>query len=347
MFKKEYLAGLDAGTYVYEIATTKGNAVAVTLTVLDSTPSVTPNTADFEKGTPSDVVIDIDFKGYTVDVVYLNGEMIDNVNYQVNDSTTKMTLKRGYLLELAAGEHTFKLLSSSGVTVEFTVTITDSRPVFESDTASYDKTSADGLTVKLDVKGKTVSEVKLNGTLLDADKYVVDGGDLTAAKAVFDSLNAGIYTLSVTTDCGTASVTLTVLDVQPTASVDTAEASAGSDLVITLDTKGRDIISVVVGDFALTTADYTYENGKLTVGKALISELAVGEKTVVITTTGGKVEVTFTVTATNPTPAPAPGGDTAKNGCNCNGSVAAASLPLTVLLLAGCWFLLLRRRATK
>ncbi len=347
IWKKEYLATLSQGRHTFEIATDKGNVVPVTVTVLDSSPVLTPTSAAFEKGMPEDLAIDIDFKGYTVDNVLLGGEMIDNVNWQINDAVTKLTFKRGYLLELETGAQTFTVVSSSGVTVEFTVTVVDSRPVFEHATASYDKMSNADLTVKLDLKGKTLVSVRLNGTTLGQDVYTVSDGNLTVAKAAFGSLNAGTYDLTVATDCGTATVELTVLDVPPTATVDTVEVNADTDLIITLDTKGRDIVSVVVGDFVLTAADYTFEDGKLTVKKEVISELAAGEKKVAITTTGGKVEVTFTVKAGgNQGDKPVPGDETPKSGCGCNGSMTAASLLSAVLLLVGCASLL-RRRAIR
>jgi len=308
--------------------TTSKNVITFEFAVINSTPEM-QDTASCDIAEGIDIIIAADLKGYTVALITVDGSDLSGSEYMYN-ANNQLVLKYNYLKGLTAGEHVFIIKTASGAQKTLTVTINDSTPVFGT-AADYDKKTAGDYVINLNLSGKEITEVKFDKAALTAEQYSYANDKLTVKASVFANKNAGTYLLEVTT-VASASVTVKVLDVAPEFEGE-YEVSKGSALVITVNLNGRDIVSLTAGELVLTTDDYSYANGKLTINPEVLSELAAGKQTVILTTTGGSAQITFTLKDA--------GSAVSSSGCS---SFVGGSLVLTLVGAVAIVWLCRKRR---
>lgn len=308
--------------------TTSKNVITFEFAVINSTPEM-QDTASCDIAEGIDIIIAADLKGYTVALITVDGSDLSGSEYMYN-ANNQLVLKYNYLKGLTAGEHVFIIKTASGAQKTLTVTINDSTPVFGT-AADYDKKTAGDYVIDLNLSGKEITEVKFDKAALTAEQYSYANDKLTVKASVFANKNAGTYLLEVTT-VASASVTVKVLDVAPEFEGE-YEVSKGSALVITVNLNGRDIVSLTAGELVLTTDDYSYANGKLTINPEVLSELAAGKQTVILTTTGGSAQITFTLKDA--------GSAVSSSGCS---SFVGGSLALTLVGAVAIVWLCRKRR---
>ena len=333
-FTKAYCANYDLGDEIaVVIRTTKGNEIATTFTVVDSMPAMEEDSYDYDKATKESLTVTIDFKGYDLASVTLNETALKGTEYNYNAESGAIEFKGAYLATLGVGDNTFTVRSSSGATCSFTFTVSDSTPVFGT-AADYEKSQGGDYAIDLELNGKEIVSVTLGETALTAEQYDYSDGKLTVNESVMSALSAGKYTLTVTT-LVPATAEITVNDAPPVFSGEYT-ATQGADLVITVDTHNKKILSVTVDGLELLSDEYSYENGKLTVKGSVFEEVATGERQIVLTTEGGEATLTFTLQI-----AGNDGGDTSeKKGKGCFGDIGTvASLTAIVTVLGVCLFI--------
>ena len=273
------------------VFTTK-NTLEFAFTVVDTEPEM-DETAALDVAYGVDLKMTADFKGYEIEKLEADGEELGGAEYML-DSDGKFVLKYNYLKGLSVGSHTFVIYSKSGATKTLTLTIKDSTPVFNGG-AVYDKTTNADYTVSVDLFEKEITEVRFDGTVLTGEEYSFADGVLTIRASVLQAKNAGKYILTVTT-VASRELELEIKDVAPVISGDYTIEKGGA-LNLTVDLGGKEILSIKAGELVLTESDYSYENGVLTINAEVLSELAEGEQTIALTTTGGSVTKLITLTA--------------------------------------------------
>ena len=294
-FVKKYQVGTDE-TIV--ITTSKGNTIELSFKVVDTTPAVTDETS-VDKAEATGAQITIDLKGESIEKISLNGEDLAGNEYTVNAASTTLTFKAEYVAKLAEGENVFTLTSTSGATKTFKLVVSDTTPTLANGT--YQKGSTAGVELTLDLKGKEVTSVTLDGTPLTASDYTIAGGKLTIASSVLESLTVGEHTVVLKT-LGQATAKITVADVNPEITGEYTITS-GDALVVLINLHDRAITSVKLDDFVLAANEYSYADGELTILASVIEELSASTHTLVVETAGGSVQASFTVQAkTNPNP---------------------------------------------
>ncbi len=279
-----------------EVTTSKGNTLKLTFTVIDSKPVLPAGEKTYDKASGAGLTLEnVDMKGNPIAKITYgqNGEhTVEATLYDLTNDT--LTLRAAFFANLAPATYEFTLVSNSGAKATFTVIVVDTTPVLGS-VSEYDKLTATDFVITLDAKGQTITKVELGSKTLTASEYTYAEGKLTVKKSVFDALTAGTYTIKVTTATSSVSADIVVKDVPPVIVDGTYTAKQNGELVIDVDLKGRDIVSVSIGDEVLLASDYTYADGKLTVKSSILGELAVGKHTLTVTTAGGSDEVEFTL----------------------------------------------------
>lgn len=189
--------------------------------------AVTPLTAAFDKysaaaGYENVVVTALPVNGATVSKLFIGTTEIakgaGGANWAVSNNT--VTLKVAYLETLTVGNVTFTLTFSTGNSVEFAVTVSDSTPVnsINPATAVFDKntsgeTYADVETTMASTGTVTLSSVKNGENTVAAENYDVADGVLTVKKEYLGTLDVGAVTLTLVFSAGNnATLTVTVSD---------------------------------------------------------------------------------------------------------------------------------------
>ena len=285
-FCKKY----DLGDKKTITVVTSKNVITFDFAVIDSAP-VLNSEASCDLAEKADLKIAADLKGYEISLVDADGANLGGTEYMYN-SDGEIVFKYNYLKGLTVGKHTFVIHTTSGAQATLVITVADTTPVFEGGEV-YEKADSADYTVKLNLFGKEITEVRFDGTVLGSEDYSYENGTLTIKSSVFAAKNAGKYGLSVKT-VAERTLEIEVRDVPPVIDGE-YEVVKGNALVLNVNLNGREIVSVMLGELVLTSADYSYENGKLTVNAEVLEELASGEQVITLTTAGGTVRKTFAV----------------------------------------------------
>lgn len=292
-FAKEYCANYTLGEELtVVIKTTKGNEIVSKLVVVDSRPTMADSSFDYDKATVDNVAVMVDFKGYELASVMLGETTLTGTEYNYIAASGVVDFKGAYLSKLGVGNHVFTMMSSSGANCQFTLVVSDSTPKFGTVNA-YEKSQGGNYVVDIELNGKDIVSVSFAGLTLTTEQYGYANGKLTINESVMAGLAAGQYNLTVTTIIS-ATVDVTVNDAPPVFSGEYT-ASQGVDLVVNVETYNKKIVSVKVDGLTLLADEYSYANGKLTIKSAVFEEIAVGERTLVLTTEGGEATLTFTL----------------------------------------------------
>ncbi len=203
--KTAYIPVYDAGTRVY--GDEPGTA--------QSSSSITPVTAAFDKYVPSSISIAVNYNGNTLNNIK-NGavNLVRGTDYTV--SGNNILLPASYLSGLATGTTILTFDFSAGNDPRLTITVTDSTPsgTISIHTAEFDKSNQADIDVTLTLNGHTLTGIK-NGSvyLTQGADYTVSGTRVTILSSYLAAQALGKLTLTFDFSAGTDPVlTVTVKD---------------------------------------------------------------------------------------------------------------------------------------
>lgn len=158
---------------------------------------------------------------------------------------------------------------------------------------SYRLDKQNDINVSVDLKDKTITEIKVNDTVLGTENYSYSEGVLTIKGGSLSTLAKGNYDITITTEGGSCTSKVVVYDGTEFAPVITEESTehelrTSSDVEVVIDTKDANITKVEVNDTVLTSSNYKYNNGKLTIYNSFIETLTAGTYNVKVTTEDGE-----------------------------------------------------------
>lgn len=260
-------------------------------------PVISPATATFDKDNPTNIIVDIDLKDQSLTSIKLDNIDLPTSAYQ--QAVGKLTILSSYLDTLVIGEHIFVVSTVGGqATLTITVVRTNQIPVISPTIATFDKDNPANVVVDLNLKGNTVTSIKINNVDLNASAYQIADGKLTIFTAYLQPLANGNYAVVVTTIGGSATLTITVKDAQsPVVSPSsvTFDKQNPDEIVVDVDLKGETLTSIQINGTTLISSAYVHEIGKLTLLESYLATLQAGVYTIVIQTIGGTATFTLTV----------------------------------------------------
>ena len=228
--------------------------------------------------------------------------LVENTDYTVETTPvgyTRINLTETFAKDYALGDTiTLSLVTSKGNTIELPMNVVNTAPALPTETLSYDKASGEKLEMQVDLKGYEVALITLNGADLVGTEYLYNAntGIFEFKSGYLGAFEAGTYVFTVKTTSGaTGTITVSVFDSTPVILSESIvyEKSQGGDLVVDVNLNGKDLTLVSLGKWSLTTEEYSYEDGKLTIFAAVIAEMNAGEYTLLIQTVGtASVQIT-------------------------------------------------------
>ena len=317
-------------SFVLNIKVSDGSSIVSEFNVIDTSILLPEMSVTYDKAEGQDLGISIDFAGYAIERISLNGTDLLGMEYRLDTDNDKLVFVYEYLRNLETGEYTYTVYSVSGASASFTIDLMDTTPVIEGELI-FDKSKDGDFKINVDLFGKAITEIKVGDSILAADKYSEENGVLTIASEALAGLAVGEYDFTLKTNAS-ITVKLTVTDVVAEFS-GTYTIERGNDLVITVDLHGKDIIQIVVDGLILSENEWNYKDGKLTILAPIFDEIAAGEKSLSVTTTGGTSSLNFTL-------------EESSQGGSCNASLQPVCLLAAMIILFAA-AIVLRRRSVK
>ena len=250
----------------------------------------------------------------TIGDIYIGKSKLTETDYTVANG--KVTLKTAYLATLTKDDYTITIETNQGdVTAVITVTDTTTLTA-DPATAVFDKnTSGEGyddvaIEVKHNTTGVTLTSVHNGDVALTAPThYTTDGLVVTILKTYLVTLDEGDATITFKTNKGDVDAVITIVDTTTltadpaTATFDkntsNAEGYVDVEIEVKHNTTGVTLTSVKNGDAALTVAtDYTAVELVVTLLKAYLEDLEVGDTVITFNTNKGDVDAVITVVDT-------------------------------------------------
>lgn len=202
----EYLEGLENGQSVFSVQTSAGS-VSFTVNVFSTAPSVAQENYYFDLAMPGDIVAKLELFGYEVTQVLIGNEAAGE--YTLTGET--LTLPASRFAEAELWDKIAVTVGTERGTVAFYVNVIDSHPSLEQDEFAFDRTVSDAdLFVRVITSGKDVTAVAVDGEAIPESAYSYDGAHLTIEKEYLAGLANKSYTVTVSTESGSVSFTLTV-----------------------------------------------------------------------------------------------------------------------------------------
>ncbi len=217
-FKHAYLKTLTVGEYVYEITTTSDAKGTFKLIVKDSTPVISD--VVYEKSEGGALVVDVDLMGKELTSVAIGNFtlMADEYSYE----NGKLTINEQTISGLNAGEHALTVTTITSVTVKLTVK--DAPPVFSGE---YVATVGSDLVIDVEIYGKDIISVTVDGLELYAEEYAYAEGKLTVKGSVFEELALGEREIVLVTAGGESRLTFTLQAKAEEGNKDSTTTSSG------------------------------------------------------------------------------------------------------------------------
>jgi len=205
--KTVYIPVYDAGVKVF--GDEPGNA--------QSSSSITPVTASFDKYIPKDITVTVNYNGNTLNAIK-NGTttLVKGTDYTITGNTIK--LAASYLSTLTTGTTKLTFDFSAGIDPALTITVTDTTPSgsITPTSAQFDKhpdNQAD-IAVNLTLNGHTFNGIRQGSTLLtEGTDYTVTGNTVTLLGSYLAGKSLGKLELTFDFSAGIDPVlTVTIID---------------------------------------------------------------------------------------------------------------------------------------
>ncbi|MDR3543318.1 MAG: X2-like carbohydrate binding domain-containing protein [Desulfosporosinus sp.] len=316
---KAYLATQSVGTTNLTFTFSDGSTKTLAVTVSDSTPTINPTTATFDKNTfnmmpghYADIPVTMTLNGSTLSSI-TNGSTALTLSTNYTVSGNNVTLSKTYLstLPISGTPTNLTFTFSSGNTQVLGITVSDSTPTINPTTATFDKNTFNTTTghyadipVTMTLNGSTLSSITNGSTALTlGTNYTVSGNNVTLSKTYLSTLpTSGPPTnLTFTFSSGNTQVLgVTVSDSTPTINPTTATFDKNTfntttghyaDIPVTMTLNGSSLSSITNGSTALNaSSDYIVSGNNVTLSKTYLSTLP---------TSGTPTNLTFTFSSGN------------------------------------------------
>ncbi len=223
------------------------------------------------------------------------------VEYTTNTTptgTTRVNFAKSFLQNYSVGETiAIRIATTKGNVIAYDLAVIDTTPVLPSEVLVADIAIEQSLTASVDLKGYEIAGITLNETALVGTEYIFNSalGSIEFKYTYLKTLAVGthVYTI-VTTSGAVGTFSISIENSTPVISDVVYEKNEGGNLTVNVDVKGKEITAVVIGEFALTAGEYSYENGVLTINESAIASLNAGEYELTVTTVAS-VTVKLTV----------------------------------------------------
>lgn len=280
---------------------------------------ITPMVATFDKNPAiaKDLVITTDAKANTL-VAIKNGKetLVKDVDYTIAGDI--VTISKNYLTTLTTGEDvSFTFDYDKNVDPVLAVAIGDTTPVTGPSTGihvspvstTFNKYVAAQEDITFTIMANEFNLVSMTcGTagMVEGKDYTVDGNDVTISKEFLATLLVGtnVVTFHFADDVE-ATVVVKVVFTAPNSTIDVTEAKfekkEQEDITVTMNLRGNTLVSIANGTYTLEEGtDYTVDENVVTIKKAYLATLPVGNASFVFSFNQGndatmKVKVTNTI----------------------------------------------------
>ena len=223
------------------------------------------------------------------------------VEYTTNTTptgTTRINFAKDFLQAYQVGQVIeIAIATTKGNVINYNLEVIDTTPALPTEAIVCDIAIEKGAALTVDFKGYDIASITLNDTALMGTEYNYNSnsGIIEFKHTYLKTLAVGNHVFTVQTTSGAkGTFTITVENSTPVASDVVYEKSEGGDLQVAIDVKGKEILSVVIGEFELVADEYAYADGVLTIAESAIATLAAGEYSVVITTSAS-VSIKLTI----------------------------------------------------
>ncbi len=227
--------------------------------------------------------------------VSLGEEILDESAYVLTDYG--FAFQNAYLdgLEAQLGLE-FTLETTYGTHV-ILLDLYDVRPIVVPDSLVYQKSLQQNVALELDLVDHAFVSLSLNGALIGQDKYVIEEDSLVLDAALFLALENGEHLLSVISEGGTRTLSVTVETGGPAvleASYD-YQKGVDNDLDIGINLTSDHITGISVSETPLQPVDYTLSEGILTLNDSFLMTLPAGLTEFTIETSTPGITFDFSV----------------------------------------------------
>ncbi len=270
--------------------------------VVDSHPEITSSyNTDYEQNLQQDLILTLDLKGYDFESISLDGTNLTTNDYELDENT--MTLYGSYLKTLSLGDQIFTIATEIA-DVSFTLNMIEGRLPVENSTQSVDKGDINDVSFVLNVPTESILSVTLGETVLSNDSYTIDSNLLVMKSSYLDTLAIGTHDFTLNTSSGDFTFSIEISVSSPTIEGDASKSydkNNGGDVSFTVDTKGLSITNIQVNETALSSENYTFTDGTLTIFSTYLSSKSEGDLTITLETLGGEIDLTINITDTTST----------------------------------------------
>ena len=218
VFKYDYLKNLAAGEHEFTLTTASGAKGTFTIAVSDSTP-VFGEAEVYEKSIGGDFSVGLELNGKEITAVKLGERTLSASEYSYAGG--RLVVKASVMEALSAGEYELTVTSIASALVM--VTVKDAPPVIAGE---YTVRQGEELTIDVELYGKAILSVTVDGLALREEEYSYADGKLTVKGSVFEEIAAGERRLVLVTEGGSAELTFTL---EEKASGDSSSAGNSSD----------------------------------------------------------------------------------------------------------------------
>ena len=214
----------------------------------------------------------------------------------------RFELTNAYIAAKAVGTtETIKVKTSKGNTIELPFSVVNTTPTVPAE-SNVDLAENTNLQLTVDLMGKTLDSISLNGEDLAGNEYTINSDNtvLTFKKEYLAKLTVGANVFTLKTSSGaTKAFTINVSNSTPTISNAEFQKGSTADVEFTVELNNKDITKVMVDETELQSTAYSYANGKLTIAASAFEALTVGNHTVTLVTLG-QATATVEVKDVNP-----------------------------------------------
>lgn len=171
-------------------------------------------------------------------------------------------------------------------------------PVFNPMTATFDKDNPSNVVVGLNLKGQTLTSLKLDDEAIVSSNFTVGNSQLLLQQSYLETLDNDVYEVVATTAGGSATLTLTITSADApsllpvTASFD---KNTPANVVVTVDLKGIALQSITINNNALPSSAFTLTLNQLSLHSSYLLTQEEGVYSIVVSTLRGAAVLTLTI----------------------------------------------------